>query len=55
MTKHGEGRRLTAIRLSEAGRDHIDALAAQRGVNRSEMIRVMLAYATQKMPKGWKP
>jgi hypothetical protein len=30
-------------------------LAEARGVNRSEQIRLMLAYAQQHMPKGWKP
>ncbi len=55
MPRTGPRQPLVALKLSEARRDHIDALAAQRGVNRSEMIRTMLAYAVQKMPKGWKP
>jgi metal-responsive CopG/Arc/MetJ family transcriptional regulator len=46
---------LIAIRLSDDGIAHIDKLAEERGVNRSEMIRIMLAFATQKMPKTFNP
>ncbi|HEU4541749.1 MAG TPA: ribbon-helix-helix protein, CopG family [Jiangellaceae bacterium] len=45
-----------AIKLSEQGIEHIDQrAAAETAGNRSEMIRRMLAFAAQKMPKGWKP
>ena len=55
MPRPGPRRPQVAIRLSEAGVEHIDQRAAEQGVNRSEMIRRMLAYASAKMPKGWKP
>lgn len=37
--------------MSEAGIAHIDERAKEAGVNRSEMIRRMLAYAAAKMPR----
>ncbi len=55
MPRTGPRRLLIAFKLSEAGREAIDKLATERNANRSETIRVMLAYASQKMPKGWKP
>lgn len=62
MPRPGPRRPLVAVRLSEAGRDHIDARALEEGLtirkgepNRSEMIRLMLAYASAHMPKGWRP
>ena len=54
MPRPGPRRPLVAIRLSEAGRDHIDKRAEEDEVNRSEMIRRMLAYASTHMPKGWR-
>ena len=44
-----------AVRLSEDDREHIDNRAADRGVKRSEMVRLMLTYATRNMPKDWTP
>lgn len=55
MPRPGPRRPLIAIRISEEGRAHIDKRAAEEGINRSEMIRRLLAYAASKMPKGWKP
>ena len=52
---NGPVRPQVAVRLSEAGREHIDHRAAARGVKRSEMVRIMLAYASAKMPKDWAP
>jgi len=51
----GPVRPQVAVRLSEVGREHIDERAAVRGVKRSEMVRIMLAYASAKMPKDWTP
>ena len=45
---------LTA-RISKAGAERIAELAKAETVDRSEMVRRMLAYATRTMPKGWKP
>lgn len=55
MPRPGPRRPLIAIRISDEGREHIDKMAKEAGVNRSEMIRRMLAYAAAKMPKAWKP
>ena len=56
MPRPGPRRPLVALRLSEQDIEHIDQRAAQEcdGV-RSEMIRRMLTYAAQHIPKGWKP
>lgn len=50
MPRPGPRRPYVALRLSQDGLDWIDAEAARRGVNRSEMMRLMLAYAQQHMP-----
>ncbi len=66
MKKHpgpqGPRRPQVAVRLSTEGVAHLDYLARARGLvkpngdpNRSEMIRVLLAYAVRKMPSGWTP
>lgn len=55
MPRPGPRRPLVSLKLGEAARDAIDVLAAERGVNRSEQIRVMLAYAQAKMPANWRP
>ncbi len=55
MPRPGPRRPLVALRLSEDGVKRIDARASEAGVNRSEMIRAMLAYADRHLPKDWKP
>jgi hypothetical protein len=55
MPRPGPRRPLLAFRLSDADRELIDALAAKRGLGRSELIRIMLAYAQQNMPPDWTP
>lgn len=55
MPRPGPRRPLIALRLSEQGIGAIDERAQERGLNRSEMIRVMLAYAQRHMPKTWEP
>lgn len=55
MPRPGPRRPLVALRMSDEGIAHVDKLAAEAAVNRSEMIRRMLAFAALKMPKGWKP
>jgi len=55
MPRPGPRRPLVAIRLSDEGIAHVDKLAEEQGVNRSEMIRRMVAFASAKMPKGWAP
>lgn len=51
----GPRRPIVGVRVGENGLAWIDKEAERRGINRSEMIRQMLAYAKQHMPKGWKP
>lgn len=51
MPRPGPRRPLVAIRLSQTGIDHIDQRAKDANVNRSEMIRRMLTYANEYMPK----
>lgn len=48
-------RQLIALRMSPSGIDYIDTLAGARGISRSEMIRIMIAYASTHMPRDWKP
>jgi hypothetical protein len=55
MPRPGPRRPLVAIRISGEGLAHIDQLAERAGRNRSEQMRVMLAYAARHMPKEWKP
>lgn len=62
MPRPGPRRPLVAIRMSEPGIAHIDRRALDEGLtirdgepNRSEMMRLMLAYASAHMPKGWRP
>lgn len=55
MPRPGPRRPYVALRLSQDDLDWIDAEAERKGVNRSEMMRVMLAYAERTMPKDWTP
>jgi hypothetical protein len=48
--------------MSTDGTEWVDHRAVDEGLvkgdgepNRSEMIRIALAYAAQHMPKGWRP
>jgi hypothetical protein len=62
MPRTGPRRPMVGVKLSEEGIAHIDQRALDEGFtirggepNRSEMVRLMLAYASQNMPKGWRP
>jgi hypothetical protein len=44
---------LTA-RVSEVGVREIDKVADREGLVRSEVIRLLLAFAVRQMPKGWR-
>lgn len=57
-----QGRRNVQVRLSREAVDWLEETARREGVvdddgnpNRSEMIRIMLAYAQRHRPKGWRP
>lgn len=56
------GRRPVNFRASWTAVERLDAQAIREGLvdeggepNRSELIRIMLAYADRNMPKGWRP
>lgn len=62
MPRKGPRRTLVALRLDAEGIAYIDETAAEEQVldesgnpNRSEMIRIMLAYARLHRPTGWRP
>jgi hypothetical protein len=62
MPRPGPRRELVALRLLPDAIEHLDQRAEaeqlhdeQGRPNRSEMIRVMLAYASAHMPAGWRP
>lgn len=62
MPRVGPLRQQVAIRMLPAAIKHLDDRAAdeelydERGKpNRSELMRIMLAYAQRNMPKGWRP
>ena len=43
------------VRLHPAGLAAVDDRARRDRRNRSDMTRLLLAYAVQHMPEGWKP
>lgn len=51
MPRSGPRRPLVAVRLSAEGIAYIDKLAKSEGVNRSEMIRILLAEAVARRRK----
>lgn len=61
MPRTGPRRKALAVKVDDAERDRIAALAVEHGLlkgngepNLSEMARGMLAQV-QEMPEGWKP
>jgi hypothetical protein len=61
MPRPGPPRILVATKLTKQGIDWIDQRARDEGLtirggdpNRSEMLRLMIAYAATYMPKGWR-
>lgn len=50
-----KGRPIAQARISPEGSEAIDKAATRENVERSDMIRLMLAYANQHMPPGWRP
>lgn len=62
MPRPGPRRPHTALRLSVEGHAWVDQRAREEGFvkgngdpNRSELIRLALAYAQRHMPRGWRP
>src|SRR4051812_32258634 len=53
MPRPGPRRPLVSFKLDQSAIDWIDRLASERGENRSQTIRVMLAYARGGMPRAW--
>lgn len=54
MPRPGPRRPLVAFRLSDEGVEAVDAIATERGITRSEAIRIMLGYALRHMPKDYR-
>lgn len=50
-----EPRTVVTLRISTAGLAAIDKVAARDHRSRSDAMRLMLAYASTHMPKGWTP
>lgn len=48
-----EPRQPVNVRLSAAGLRSIDAIAEDEARSRSDVIRILLAYAIRNRPKGW--
>ncbi len=62
MSTGGKERQPVYFRASKPAIRTLEQLAADEGVldqhgrpNRSEMIRILLAYAVRHRPKGWRP
>lgn len=62
MPRSGPRRPTFTFRISAAGIAWLDQRALDEGLairggepNRSEMLRLALAYASVHMPKGWRP
>lgn len=51
----GPRRPTVTFRIADAGIRRLEERAAAEGVQRSELLRIMLAYADRNMPKGWRP
>ena len=45
----------TTVRLTPAALARVDERAAKDARSRSDMLRLMLQFADQKMPEGWRP
>jgi hypothetical protein len=62
MGRPGPRRPYVPLKLSDAGVEWVDQRARDEGFlksngkpNRSEMLRLMFAYAQRHMKKGWRP
>jgi hypothetical protein len=53
MPRPGPRRPLIAVRLRQDEIDWLDTVAAQREANRSETLRLALAYAREHMPRDY--
>jgi predicted DNA binding CopG/RHH family protein len=51
MPRPGPRRPYVALRLDAAALTWVDEQAAARGLNRSQMLRLMLSYAQEQMPE----
>lgn len=62
MPRQGPRRTHVAVRLLDEQIEQLDWRANQEGIltkagepNRAELLRIMLAYAEEHMPDGWRP
>lgn len=54
MPRPGPRRPLVAFRLSLEGIEAVDVIAKDRGITRSEAVRLMIGYALRHMPASYK-
>ena len=47
--------RFVGVWLSDVGLDSVDEKAKTESMSRSSMLRLMIAFAIRRMPKGWRP
>jgi hypothetical protein len=55
MPRPNRDRVMTSFYISRPGKEFIRELAAERGETQADTVRAMLAYAQQRMPRGWHP
>ncbi|MFI2560546.1 hypothetical protein [Nocardia farcinica] len=62
MPRQGPRRTMIGVRLTDKQIEQLDWRANSEGLvtkagepNRSELIRIMIAYAEQNMPADWRP
>lgn len=55
MPRPNRDRVMVSFYIARSGKAAIAELAAERGETQADTVRAMLAYAQQRMPRGWKP
>lgn len=54
MPRPGPRKPSVTLRMAKSGLDYLDAVAAEHGTTRTEVVAAMLRYARQH-PAGWLP
>lgn len=55
MPRPGPRRPVVALRLGDEVTARVDERAEVEGVNRSELVRLLIEHGLSAMPKGWRP
>lgn len=55
MPRPGPRRPVVALRLGDEVTERVDERAGTEGVNRSEVVRLLIEYGLATMPEGWRP